>query len=60
MRLLDLMLAPRLAKEPDQIAEWRSIARFLRGATVSEPEKELPPTSEPAAGTTPTADRVAA
>lgn len=43
MRLLDLMLAPRLAKEPDQIAEWRSIARFLREATVGEAGKELPP-----------------
>jgi len=36
VRLLDLMLAPRLEGEPEQLAEWRSIARFLRGATVSE------------------------
>lgn len=44
VRLLDLMLTPRLADEPAQLAEWRSIARFLREATVTS-EKEVPPTT---------------
>lgn len=35
VRLLDLMLAPRLTYQPDQLAEWRTIARFLRGATLN-------------------------
>lgn len=32
LRLLDLMLAPRLANRPEQLAEWRSISRVMRRA----------------------------
>lgn len=30
VRLLDAMVSPRLAKEPDLAAEWKSLSRFLR------------------------------
>lgn len=39
LRLLDLMLSPRLAYRPEQLAEWRSISRVMRRAKRSE-EKE--------------------
>lgn len=34
VRLIDAMLAPRLASRPEQLAEWRSITRFVRSAPV--------------------------
>jgi len=34
VRLIDLMLAPRLANAPEQLAEWRTIARFVRSEVV--------------------------
>lgn len=51
VRLLDLMLVPRLASQPDQLAEWRSIARFLREAAVSGAElaPKVPVPTAPAA-----------
>lgn len=53
VRLLDLMLVPRLASQPDQLAEWRSIARFLREAAVSGAElaPKVPMPTAPAAAT---------
>lgn len=36
VRLVDAMLAPRLAPRPEQLAEWRSIARFVRTRGVAE------------------------
>lgn len=41
VRLVDAMLAPRLASRPEQLAEWRKITRFARArageAAVTEP-----------------------
>ncbi|MBK6457170.1 MAG: hypothetical protein IPF87_14035 [Gemmatimonadetes bacterium] len=36
VRLLDTMLAPRLAQQRDQLAEWRTITRFIRVRTTEE------------------------
>ena len=39
VQLIDAMLAPALETQPDQLAEWRSIARFVRkGARTVVPE----------------------
>jgi len=44
VRLVDAMLAPRLASSPEQLAEWRSIARFARhGGPQEEVESPEPP-----------------
>ena len=53
VRLLNLMLAPRLVGQPEQLAEWRSIARFLKGATVSALKEDQAPAA-PAEGATAT------
>lgn len=34
VRLLDTMLTPRLAQQRDQLAEWRTITRFMRTRSV--------------------------
>ncbi|MEP7381580.1 MAG: hypothetical protein ABI910_07830 [Gemmatimonadota bacterium] len=39
MRLINTMLVPRLANDPAQLAEWRSIARFVRRQAVEREEK---------------------
>lgn len=41
LRLLDMMLAPRLANRPGQLAEWRSISRVMRRGRRSEEEETL-------------------
>lgn len=43
VRLLDLMLAPRLESQPEKLAEWRTIARFVRSATLEGVVTEAPP-----------------
>lgn len=47
VRLLDLMIAPRLASQPEKLSEWRTIARFVRNATIASDAGDAPP----AAGT---------
>jgi len=44
VRLIDTMLVPRLARQPDVLAEWRSIARFVRrsGPGAASGEVEAP------------------
>lgn len=37
VRLLDTMVAPRLADRPDLLAEWRTLTRFTRVAVSSTP-----------------------
>ena len=37
LRLIDLMLSPRLAHNPALLAEWRSISRFVRRAQPASP-----------------------
>jgi len=49
VRLLDTMLAPRLASQKDQLAEWRTITRFLRKGVKEETTTGTPGTT----GTTP-------
>ncbi|MBK6844303.1 MAG: hypothetical protein IPG88_18705 [Gemmatimonadetes bacterium] len=44
VRLLDLMLAPRLVGEPENLAEWRSIVRFVRSATITTEGGNVPAT----------------
>ncbi len=51
VRMLDAMVAPRLASNPARFAEWRTISRFARRpvtALVAEPETPapLPPADE--------------
>ncbi len=48
VRLIDMRLAPRLVNLPDQLAEWRSITRFVRRAVVE---------GEGGSGTTPVPSR---
>lgn len=36
VRVIDAMLVPRLASTPDTLAQWRSIARFVRRAVEEE------------------------
>ncbi|MCC6930553.1 MAG: hypothetical protein IT359_16315 [Gemmatimonadaceae bacterium] len=36
VRLVDAMLAPRLASRPEQLAEWRRITRFARARAADE------------------------
>lgn len=43
LRLLDLMLAPRLESQPEKLAEWRIIARFMRSATLVNVETDTTP-----------------
>ncbi len=43
VRIVDAMLAPRLASRPEQLAEWRSIARFAREGGADE-ATEVPAT----------------
>lgn len=58
VRLVDAMLAPRLASRPEHLAEWRSIARFApaRGAaeTVTEGETTGSTPTTPSTPTIPT------
>lgn len=51
VRLIDDMLAPRLANQPELLAEWRSITRFVRQASAgaSAVEAEAPETAAPVA-----------
>lgn len=54
IRLLDTMLVPRLRSQSDQLAEWRSITRFMRrGAADVVPVDGGP--AAPTAGTPPVA-----
>jgi len=39
VRIIDAMLAPRLRKQPDLLAEWRTIARFVRRPRTQVPEE---------------------
>lgn len=55
IRLVDAMLAPRLESRPEQLAEWRSIARFARAAAVTTEVVTAPvgPTAGPASPAVP-------
>jgi len=55
IRLLDLMIAPRLANQRDELAEWRSVTRFVRRRSAEGAAVEQPPVagvSQALAGTT--------
>jgi hypothetical protein len=46
VRLLDVMLSPRLAVTPDKLAQWRTLSRFVRSA-VAGGEVPLPEVPSP-------------
>ncbi len=63
VRLIDMMLAPRLVHMPDQLAEWQSIKRFVRrggveggGGAVKSSVEHSPASAD---SSTPTAGPVA-
>ncbi len=74
VRLIDDMLAPRLASQPELLAEWRSITRFTRqggaestGASLETPTQETvtpvsisPVSTSPATPTPATTEALAA
>ncbi len=59
VRLLDLMLAPRLVDQPETLAEWRAIGRFVRSATVASAAGDAPPAAKRGTTRPASADRAA-
>lgn len=58
LRLLDIMVVPRLRGQSDQLAEWRSITRFMRKGVVEvvpggEGNTTTPSGGAPSGGTAP-------
>ena len=62
LRLLDIMVVPRLRGQSDQLAEWRSITRFMRKGVVevvpggeggTAPSEGTPSGGTPNGGTAP-------
>lgn len=50
VRMLDAMVAPRLASAPPRLAEWRTLSRFARLAATTTDAVPVPPSVIPPAG----------